>query len=206
MKWKVCGLRDNIEEVVALEPDYAGFIFYSKSLRFVGMDFKMPPIPHNVKKVGVFVNEKVDVVLMNCKKYKLDFVQLHGSESQEDCKFYKKHGLGVIKAFAIGHSMDFMKTMQYQGDVDYFLFDTKTETYGGSGKKFDWKLLDKYSLEKQYFLSGGIDLESISEIVKIKSPFLHAIDVNSKFEVKPGMKDVKMLKKIDGRLIEIEKD
>jgi phosphoribosylanthranilate isomerase len=200
MKWKVCGLRDNIEEVVALGPDYAGFIFYPKSPRFVGVDFQMPSIPYNVKKVGVFVNEKVEVVLTICEKYKLDFVQLHGSESSEDCQLYKRQGLGVFKALAIGDSSDFMQTNQYQDFVDYFLFDTKTDMHGGSGKKFDWKLLEEYSMEKPFFLSGGIDLESIGEIMKIKSPLLYAIDVNSRFEVRPGLKDVKRLKEIDGRL------
>jgi len=200
MKWKVCGLRDNIEEVLVLKPDYAGFIFYPKSPRFVGLNFKMPVIPHEVKKVGVFVNENPESVLKTSKKYHLDFVQLHGSELVEDCLFLKKNGVGVIKAISIADSSDFNTTFQYRDAVDYFLFDTKTEAYGGSGKRFEWRLLDHYSMEKQYFLSGGIDLDAIGEIMKIKSHLLLAIDVNSRFEVKPGMKDLKRLKEIEGRL------
>jgi phosphoribosylanthranilate isomerase len=201
MKWKVCGLRDNIEEVVALGPDYAGFIFYPKSPRFVGVDFQMPPIPLSVKKGGVFVNENRDSVLMTCKKYKLDFVQLHGSETPEFCMEIKNKGYGVIKALAIGDVTDFHTMFQYGDTVDYFLFDTKTDVHGGSGKKFDWSLLEEYSMEKPFFLSGGIDLESIAEIKKIKSPLLHAIDVNSRFELMPGLKDVKRLKEIEKRLM-----
>jgi len=123
MKWKVCGLRDNIEEVVALKPDYVGFIFYPKSPRYVGLDFKMPLIPHEVKKVGVFVNESLEAVLKTSKKHLLDFVQLHGKESVQDCLFLKMNGVGVIKAFAIGDSSDFSAALRYQDAVDYFLFD-----------------------------------------------------------------------------------
>ncbi len=205
MKWKVCGLRDNIEEVVALGPDYVGFIFYPKSPRFVGLDFKMPLIPHTVKKVGVFVNEKKDTVLMTCKKHHLDFVQLHGSETPEFCMEIKKKGYGVIKAFAIGDATDFHTMFQYRDTVDYFLFDTKTDVYGGSGQKFNWSLLQYYTLNIPYFLSGGIDLESIGEIMKLKSPLLYAIDLNSRFEVRPGRKDLERLKKFETRLKEIEK-
>ncbi|MDZ7608403.1 MAG: hypothetical protein U5K79_23095 [Cyclobacteriaceae bacterium] len=99
MKWKVCGLRDNIDEVVALRPDYAGFIFYPKSPRFVGLDFNMQDIPPNVNKVGVFVNENRDAVVKTCKRYHLDFAQLHGSESPEDCLMIRMEGFGVIKGF-----------------------------------------------------------------------------------------------------------
>jgi len=204
MKWKVCGLRDNIDEVVALRPDYAGFIFYPKSPRFVGEDFAMPHITSGTKKVGVFVNELKEIVLEKVRKFNLDFVQLHGSESSEDCLSIKGEGVGVIKAIAIGDSSDFDSMVQYQDAVDYFLFDTKTESYGGSGKRFDWGLLEHYSLEKQYFLSGGIDLESIGEIMKIKSPKLHAIDVNSRFELRPGLKDLEELRKIETRLMRLK--
>ena len=196
MKWKVCGLRDNIDDVANLGPDYVGFIFYPKSPRFVGDDFEMLLIPIGTKKVGVFVNELPEAVLHQVRKYNLDIVQLHGSESPDFCLKIKKEGVEVVKAFAIGDVSDFSSIAQYQHAVDYFLFDTKTEKYGGSGKRFDWRLLGNYTLDKQYFLSGGIDLESISEILKINSPKLHAIDVNSKFFLKPGLKDIQKLKKL----------
>lgn len=197
VKWKVCGLRDNIEEVLALRPDYAGFIFYPKSPRYVGRDFEMPDLDQkSIKKIGVFVNASLETVEEIVEKYQLDYVQLHGSESPEYCKKIKLIGPGVIKAFQMSDAFDFEQLQQYDATTDYFLFDTKTKAYGGSGKTFDWEILKKYDMEKSYFLSGGISLDNLEGLKEIDMHKVHALDVNSKFEIAPGLKDIKMLKKL----------
>lgn len=196
VRLKICGLRDNIEEVASLQPDYLGFIFYGKSPRFVGQDFVMPELEAGMQKVGVFVNEPADLVLEKVRKYDLDLVQLHGSESPEVCELIKNAGVGVIKAFQMDDNFDFSHLQQYNTTVDYFLFDTRTSAFGGSGKTFDWQMLKKYSMEKQYFLSGGISLENLDGLNAIDLSKVHALDVNSKFEVKPGLKDIELLQKL----------
>ncbi len=196
IRLKVCGLRDNVEEVASLRPDYVGFIFYPKSPRYVGEDFVMPEIDALIDKVGVFVNEPVDRVIELVKRYKLDFVQLHGNESVDMCKELKEDGLGVIKAFAMDDDFNFAQLEQYDSSTDYFLFDTKTRSYGGSGEVFNWEILKKYQLDKAYFLSGGISLDNLEGLESIDLSKVHALDVNSRFEVRPGLKDVDLLKKL----------
>ena len=137
IKWKVCGLRDNILEVASLKPDFVGFIFYPKSPRYVGEDFEMPKLNSSVKKVGVFVNEPADTVLDKVRRYKLDFVQLHGNETPEVCKELKNKTISIIKAFQMGVDFDFNQLVWYEPMVDYFLFDARTEKFGGSGDTFD---------------------------------------------------------------------
>ena len=155
IKWKVCGLRDNIAEVVALQPDFVGFIFYKKSPRYVGENFVLPEIANStINKVGVFVNEAFDVVYNTILKYKLDYAQLHGNESPGYCEKLKRQGIKIIKAFQVDEHFDFGELEAYESVTDYFLFDTKTKQYGGSGKSFDWQILNSYLLEKKYFLSG----------------------------------------------------
>lgn len=193
---KVCGLRDNIGEVLALKPDYVGFIFYPKSPRFVGKQFDMPTIDSSISKVGVYVNEEKEFVVDAVKSYQLDYVQLHGDEIPEVCEFLKSNGIGVIKAFRLDGAFDFKQLDAYKDMVDYFLFDTKTGKYGGSGKTFEWELLSNYKLDKEYFLSGGIGLENLDDLKKINLEKVHAIDVNSRIEVSPGLKDVRLLKKL----------
>lgn len=152
VRWKVCGLRDNISDVVALQPDYIGFIFYSKSPRYVGNNFEMLLINNSTpKKVGVFVNETLDFVHNIFLKYQLDYVQLHGNESPEYCEELMRKKVKVIKAFEMDESFDFGRLKKYESFTDYFLFDTKTKLYGGSGKSFDWRILNKYSLDKSTF-------------------------------------------------------
>lgn len=194
VRLKICGLRDNIEEVAELNPNYVGFIFYPKSPRYVGEDFKVPSLPKSIKRVGVFVNETLDEVLKIVLKYSLDYVQFHGSESPEICETLKKKGIGVIKAFQMEEEFDFSQLEQYVDTVDYFLFDTKTKSYGGSGKTFNWGILEKYSMEKSYFLSGGIGLDNLEGLNKIDLSKVHALDVNSRFEVSPGLKDIRALR------------
>lgn len=200
IKWKVCGLRDNILEVASLKPDFVGFIFYPKSPRYVGVSFEMPDFDGLIKKVGVFVNESEDFVYSTMQQCKLDYAQLHGQESPDFCEELKRKGIKIIKAFQIGERFSFKKLDPYESVTDYFLFDAKTEKYGGSGKTFDWQELKHYDLNKEYFLSGGIDLENIDEFYDIDLSKVYALDVNSKFEIKPGLKDIEMLKKLKLKL------
>ena len=192
--------KENIELVANLQPDYLGFIFYQKSKRH--FDGKMPTLPTDIKKVGVFVNEEVSVINELIKKHDLKGVQLHGDESALFCSELKasnKTGLEIIKAFAISENFDFSMLKNYMGVCDYFLFDTKGKERGGNGTLFDWKLLEQYPFEKPFFLSGGIGLAEADRVEKfLDSPlsnYCYALDVNSKFESEPGLKKVQELKK-----------
>lgn len=207
IKWKVCGLRDNITDVVALQPEYIGFIFYAKSPRYVGNHFVLPQIANSkVKKVGVFVNESMDVVYNTLHNYQLDYAQLHGNESPKYCEKLKGKGVKIIKAFQVDETFDFGNLKEYKSVTDYFLFDTKTKQYGGSGKSFDWQILKKYSMEKKYFLSGGIAINNIEFLRGLELSNLHALDVNSKFEISPGLKNVSMLEELKEKMIELKNE
>ena len=205
LRLKVCGLRDNIAEVAALGPDYVGFVFYPKSPRYVGENFEMAVLAENIKKVGVFVNESLEKVRKIVRTHRLDFVQLHGHESTDYCSIVKKQDIGVIKAFSMSDEFDFKTLEQYHSTVDYFLFDTKTIHHGGSGKTFNWDLLKKYDLEKEYFLSGGIGLDNLADLKFINLSKIHALDVNSRFEVRPGLKDLEKLEILRVRILELNR-
>ncbi|UII26676.1 phosphoribosylanthranilate isomerase [Fulvivirga maritima] len=203
IKLKVCGLRDNIEEVIALKPDYVGFIFYDKSPRFVG---DLDPgvlhnIPDSIKKIGVFVNEDLEEVLHKVKTYQLDLVQLHGYETVEYCAKLKEEGVQVIKVFSGNNDLDWMEFKVYEEAVDYFLFDTRTEKLGGTGKSFDWSRLEKVHLTKPVFISGGVDLENVEKVSEIKEVHIHAVDVNSKFEISPGLKNINLLQQLKDKML-----
>jgi phosphoribosylanthranilate isomerase len=197
MKIKVCGMRDseNIQAVAALKPDYLGFIFYEKSPRYVATVDKavLATLPVSIQKVGVFVNESVEVMRQTAQEYALDVLQLHGGETPLQCLQLSGEGYTIFKAFPISESVDFESLDAYDGCCDYFLFDTKTPQHGGSGQKFDWSLLDNYKGETPFFLSGGIDLDDTEAIKQISHPKFIAVDVNSKFEIEPGLKDVAKL-------------
>lgn len=196
MKIKVCGLRDpdNIKAVEALAPDYMGFICYDKSPRFIGAmeDDELVNISTGITKVGVFVDEDADSISKMIYKYKFDAIQLHGSESPEFCDMYK-HEVQVIKAFGVDENFDFAKLDAYKNNVNYFLFDTKTPAHGGSGQTFDWTILDNYKLNVPFFLSGGLSPDNLEEVKQIKHPAFYGVDLNSKFEVSPGLKDIDKL-------------
>lgn len=198
LKLKVCGMTQaaNIAAVASLQPDYLGFIFYQKSPRWISEVSAelIKYVPSSIQTTGVFVNEEVEVVKTHILKYNLKAVQLHGEESPAYCLEIKSTGAVVIKAFGINEAFDFSRLDTYLEAVDLFLFDTQTLAHGGSGRAFDWTLLENYHLEKPYFLSGGISMNHIKEIKKIKDQRLYAIDVNSKFEISPGQKDVEQLK------------
>jgi phosphoribosylanthranilate isomerase len=197
---KICGIREpeNMLEVANLKPDLMGFIFYPVSPRYVAKILN-PEIftrfPPGIRKVGVFVNTDFDVINGTIRKYSLDMVQLHGDESPETCRRLSETGIHVIKSFNIKDSNGFKLCAKYISCTNYFLFDASTSKYGGSGYKFDWKILNKYELGHPFFLSGGITPVDVYNILEITNPTFYGIDLNSKFEVKPGLKDIKILKK-----------
>lgn len=195
IKVKVCGLREreNISGIALAAPDYMGFIFYSKSSRYVGdtPDLESDALtPRNIKKVGVFVNEVPEKVISICRENNLDVAQLHGNESPADCKQIKQSGLNVFKAFSVDETFDFNAIKDYTKYCDFFLFDTKGHLPGGTGLKFNWQLLDNYQLDIPFFLSGGITPEDLNSIRQFHHPRLFGIDINSGFELSPALKDV----------------
>ncbi|MCL9807110.1 phosphoribosylanthranilate isomerase [Flavobacterium amniphilum] len=189
MKIKICGMKyeENIQEVAELQPDYMGFIFYEKSPRY----FKgyIPTLPKTTQKVGVFVDAYLDDVLDKVRRYNLQYVQLHGNETPAFCKAFKQTDAKVIKVFPVDDDFTFDTIKPYETVCDYFLFDTKGKYHGGNGATFNWHILNGYPSEKPFFLSGGIGLDEIPSIQKLNLP-IHAIDVNSKFEIEPGIKNV----------------
>lgn len=194
MKWKVCGMRDlkNIEAVAACEPDYMGFIWVSKSPRYVGADFVIPNLPGKTKAVGVFVNESTANILALSKKAGFQVVQLHGDEGQEVIDELQAAGLLVIKAVSVGTEQDVNGLDLLP---DYYLFDTKKGSQvGGTGERFDWSILEAYKLNIPYFLAGGLEEASIKEAKQL--PGLYALDFNSKLELSPGLKDLVKVKDI----------
>ena len=197
---------ENINQLTDIQPDYIGFIFYPKSKRYMADSLSanvVQTIPNNIKKVGVFVNESIDGIENVAKKFQLDFIQLHGDESAEFCKKMNDTGFQIIKAFQVYENFDFNQLEPYKKYCKYFLFDTQTPLYGGSGHKFNWQILKNYDNEKPFFLSGGIDLEDADKILNITSLNIYAIDINSKFEIEPGLKDIEKIKKFKDYFTEI---
>ena len=187
----------NIRELVQLKPDYIGFIFYPKSKRFIGdqiSDEILSLIPVYIQKVGVFVDEPFDSLLEKFKSNQLDIAQLHGSEIPGYCQRLKMLGIPLIKVFNISNDFDFELVKPYGPWCDFYLFDTAGELPGGSGLKFDWVKLDHYSGEKPFFLSGGIKPFDAKNIKQLSHNKLYAIDVNSGFELEPGLKNIPKLK------------
>ncbi len=195
---KVCGMRDarNIQEVLALEPDFLGLIFYPKSPRYVpeemsgAMNFSFG----KTKKIGVFVNYAEEQILRIVKLFHLDGVQLHGNESSKLCRSLKNNGLLVLKAFGISSEEDLKKCEEYQNACDFLLFDTKTKCYGGTGRKFDWEVLTFYQGELPFLLSGGLSEEDADQVKAFNHPKMVGVDLNSRFEISPALKDVDRLK------------
>jgi len=202
MKFKVCGMRDkeNISGLLALKPDYIGFIFYAQSKRFV-TDFPQIEIPSSVKKVGVFVNETIEEIIEKANKHTLDFVQLHGDETPEYCSALAAKNIKIIKAFSVDENFDFSATKPFEKCVFLFLFDTKGNNYGGNGIKFNWELLQNYAGKTPFLLSGGISINDAAEIKKFKHPAFLGIDINSGFELEPGLKNIKEIKEFKSLLI-----
>lgn len=191
---KVCGMREaeNIRAVEALGIDMMGFIFYPKSPRFVN---ELPCyMPSQAHRVGVFVNEEKQTVRIYADRYDLNYIQLHGQESPEYCRSLKASGIKIIKAFSIARSKDLKGIEAYEGNCDYVLFDTKCEQYGGSGEQFDWEILKDYRGITPFLLSGGIHAFSAPALNVFQHPLLAGFDINSRFELRPGLKDVARIK------------
>jgi len=198
LKIKVCGMRDdeNIRQLIQLVPDYSGSILYPGSKRYLGDDYELNiEIPVSVQRVGVFVNALIPDIFNWINRLKLDLVQLHGSESPEYCLELNKMGVKVIKAVGVANNFDFSSIGAYLSCCEFFLFDTKTELHGGSGKQFNWDVLSKYPFDIPVFLSGGIGPDD-AEIVNCykNSIDIYGIDKNSRFEINPGLKNTVALK------------
>ncbi len=196
MKIKVCGMRNpgNLEQVCALRPDFVGFIFYSGSKRFVGdsPDRALFRIPSpEIQKVGVFVNESMSTVKKAFNRFALHLVQLHGNESPDYCSRLSQEGIPVIKALDARADLALMEA--YREHVKYFLFDTPDPGYGGTGRKFDWSLLKGIPASLSFLLGGGIGPGDEAGVLNLDHQGMLGVDLNSRFEVTPGFKDVKKL-------------
>ncbi len=206
MKIKVCGLRepDNIAAVASLPVDYLGFIFYKKSLRYVEKKVLRPWLEENEellagkKRIGVFVNAEIDVILNSVHDFHLDYVQLHGEESPAYCAELQTLwsvssvvSAKLIKAFSVDEDFDFSSTAPYAAYCPLFLFDTRVgDSSGGTGQQFDWDMLTQYQGATPFLLSGGIGPDDVVRVRRVGHPQLHGIDINSRFEDRPGHKDV----------------
>lgn len=198
MKIKVCGLSINEENQLLSEfpeIDFLGFIFYSNSKRYVSSTFVSPK-----NKVGVFVNETAQMISETIENEDLYAIQLHGNESPLECLNFSEKVV-VIKAFNIGTETDFEQCYNFENKVDFFLFDSKSEEKGGSGKSFDWELLNKYSGNTPFFLSGGIGPTDVEKIKSVKHPQFFGIDINSRFEDSPGIKNIETIKNFIKELV-----
>ena len=200
---KVCGMREaaNIQEVSTLAIDWMGFIFWPKSSRYVSE--RPDYLPKDVKRVGVFVDEEPEKIVSISRLYRLDYIQLHGHETTTDINRLRQaiaeHGSAtippqLIKAFSIATCEDLEQTKAYEGQADYFLFDTKGPSVGGNGIQFDWQVLENYHGQTPFLLSGGIGPEDAERIRTFHHPQCIGIDLNSRFEQSPGLKDIQKLK------------
>ncbi|MEN8158214.1 MAG: phosphoribosylanthranilate isomerase, partial [Bacteroidota bacterium] len=187
---------ENLEVVCSLAPDFIGFIFFKGSVRYIGIrpDPALFSIPRKeTTRVGVFVNEPLISVQRIVDAGWLDMVQLHGSETPAYCKALVNEGIHVIKALDPGLIGNENGLKAYYGVVHYFLFDTPGENHGGTGRKFDWDVLTGYSLPVPFFLSGGIGPDDAPAIRELEQMWFHGVDLNSRFEREPGLKNVKQL-------------
>ncbi len=200
---KVCGMfnSENIVDLLKLNVDMMGLIFYAKSPRNAfGADAEFVSKIDTVEKVGVFVNESFENIQSLCKKYAINSIQLHGKESIELVAELKNLGYKVTKAISISNKEDLSQIEEYDAFCDRILLDTKCDSHGGSGKKFDWSILDNYSYESPFMLSGGIGLDDADDILKIHHPKLVGVDINSRFEAQNNLKDTQKIKKFIERL------
>ncbi|PSL47567.1 phosphoribosylanthranilate isomerase [Chitinophaga niastensis] len=198
MRIKVCGITriNDLQALVDNSVDYAGFIFYEKSPRFAGnkIDARSVRETTGIKKVGVFVNAPLELIQRTVSDYALDLVQLHGDETPAFCATLRET-IPVIKAFRIGDNVNWQTEMApYVPVTDYFLFDTAVVTlYGGTGERFNWDLLATYPFDHPFLLSGGITPDQAAEISEMQLPAMFAVDVNSKFEDSPGVKNIELV-------------
>jgi phosphoribosylanthranilate isomerase len=198
MKLKVCGMTsfDQLQQLQEMGVDFAGLIFYENSKRFVGnklSDQKSEIRNLKIKKIGVFVNAEIDTIKKEVNEYGLTYVQLHGDESTEFCREVKDF-VHVIKVIRINDQSDLEKELTvFEEACDYLLFDTDSKQYGGTGKQFNWNRLIQPDVKKPFFLSGGIGLEDVDKVKSFHHGMLYAIDVNSRFETSPGIKNLEQV-------------
>uniref|UniRef100_UPI003FEEF445 phosphoribosylanthranilate isomerase n=1 Tax=Prevotella sp. TaxID=59823 RepID=UPI003FEEF445 len=216
---KVCGMRDadNIRDISALGVDMIGLIFYSPSPRYVQQfssgagiipDYA-PDMGKTPLRVGVFVDDMPQNIVTRVYNYKLDYIQLHGNEPRETLENLRatidpdiKPKIKIIKAISVSSAEDIKKYKEYVGAADLFLFDTKCKTVGGSGEQFDWQVLQAYDGDVPFLLSGGIGPDDAERIKNFHHPKCIGIDLNSKFEIEPALKDVEKLKQF---LVKVKK-
>lgn len=196
---KTCGIADElfIQHLDEVDIQMIGFIFYPESKRFVDgkIDLNLVrSIPKAIQRVGVFVNEDILRIIDYASQYQLNYIQFHGNESAKACVILKKY-FKIIKVFGVDDSFDFEQIKEFESVSDYFLFDTKYARYGGSGKKFNWKILENYNGNVPFILSGGIQPKDVKKIRSISHPQFAGIDINSGFEISPGVKDIQKVKK-----------
>lgn len=208
-KLKVCGLTklDQIQELISLDTDFLGFIFYEKSPRYVLNVLTLEEI-QSIKhqgKVGVFVNESIPNIIEITDQAGLNYIQLHGDETNEfisELRLKLDDNVGIVKVIRIANQNieEFQENVNHQpSTINYFLFDTDSKAFGGTGKSFDWQILNDLEINKPYFLSGGISDENIENVKLLKQrPF--ALDINSKFEIEPGNKNIENIKKFKNLL------
>ncbi|MHA7129959.1 phosphoribosylanthranilate isomerase [Algoriphagus namhaensis] len=207
MEIKVCGMREisNMQNLqLQVSPQWMGLIFYPKSPRFVKDEKRQTIRQIDLPKVGVFVNESLDFILDKVKKYELAAIQLHGKESVDFVAELKSQTKREIwKVISVGEELDWELMRGYANQIDRFLFDTATSQHGGSGEKFDWDLLKSYPFPVPFMLSGGIDAASVDRVKDLKEtcPQLIGVDLNSKFEIEPGIKNVAMLRAFKEELL-----
>lgn len=205
MMVKICGLKEvnNITAISQLNPDLMGFIFYPSSKRYVGKYFipeMLKDIPSHIGKVGVFVNENLAKVIEIHQLFSLDYVQVHGDESVAYCEKLHASGINIIKAFGVHDNFDFKHLEAYKPFCKYFLFDTYSKDYGGSGIIFNWELLSNQQINHPYLLSGGIGLDELQLIADLKLEHCIGIDANSKLELSPGLKELNITKTLINKI------
>ena len=190
---KVCGLKDqeNLNSIAEQNPDFIGMIFYYPSKRNVTSTLNYNGTS---KKVGVFVNSSIQIIESKIQEFGLDFIQLHGHETQGFCKELSLKGYQIIKAFSVNDDFNFEGLKPYNSFCKYFLFDTKAKLPGGNGVKFNWDILNHYKEDVPFLLSGGIRDEDIEQIKNLNIPLLKGIDINSKYEIEPGIKNIELVR------------
>jgi len=209
MKLKVCGITQ-VQQLLQLDElgvDYAGLIFYSRSVRYVLNKLKskdVQQLPLSLQKVGVFVNASEEDIKTQIELYGLDVVQLHGDETPAFSS-HISNLVTVIKSFRITQkneqNIDWM-VKPYEDSCDYYLFDTnRPGAYGGTGEKFDWGILNYNKINKPFFLSGGIGVRDIEKLKTFTHPFFYATDVNSKVEIEDGIKDINAITELVNELV-----
>lgn len=210
MEIKVCGMREleNVLDLISqVNPDWMGLIFYPKSPRYVPNELAEDLKKLTIKKVGVFVNESEEEILQKAEKFGLSAIQLHGKEGVDLVKsLSQKTTCELWKVVSVANEINWKDLEGFLPYVSKFLFDTASPKHGGTGRKFDWELLKTYPFNKEFLLSGGLDEESATEIKALEKqiPQLTGVDLNSKFEDAPGLKNIEKLKRFKQRLLSQE--